>query len=562
MLYELGLLFTIAVCGWLALDPFLSAGRGRSYALGAMAVCAAIWSGAELLLQNTSDAREVWILRRALYLGAIFLPVSWFWLALQAYRGVGRRGSSWLAALCVVPSAFFYSSLFWAPDAYNLYEEGGVTRGPLFLGNLVWSWLLIVSGVACFAAVARRLRHASSGAFLALSTGSAVPLVGNALYLAGMVGPLDPTPILLGLGGLLLRAGVVDAGLASHLPFGRGDLLDQLDAGVLVSDISGEVVVANPAAHRLLREPRLLGGELDALLDQALRHPDRSIEVRRFPLETGMGVVGTGAILTDRTGAERAARRLQLAARLETVGFLTAGIAHEVNNPLAWIRSNLSQLDDLARKIASDEMIRRVGGPVCLSVDEAEQVIAETREGVEQIADLVDRLRSFARQDAGSDEVRPVSFERVAERAAEMARVGFGPDAIRIDAAPSPPVAGIETQLIQIVLNLLVNALQASDDEPDIDVVIGPRAPGVLLEVWDRGSGISDEALPHLFDPFFTTKPPGKGTGLGLSLSYDLARQHGGRLSADRREGGGAVFRLWIPAAEEGEPAAAPEGGA
>jgi signal transduction histidine kinase len=111
-------------------------------------------------------------------------------------------------------------------------------------------------------------------------------------------------------------------------------------------------------------------------------------------------------------------------------------------------------------------------------------------------------------------------------------------------------VLAAESQLVQIVLNLLVNAIQASGEDPDIELAIAPEAGGVSLRVCDRGSGIDEDALPNVFDPFFTTKGPGQGTGLGLSLSYDLARQNGGSLAAHNRKGGGATFVLWLPAAE------------
>jgi len=558
MLYELGLLFTIAVTGWLALDPLLStASRGRSMALSAMALAACIWASAELLLQRGGSADEIWVLRRFLYLGACALPVTWLWLAFRAARGFHRSSGGWFIALCALPSALFYSCLWWAPELYGDWSVVPPRRGPFFVANVGWTWLLISVGIAYFGVAARRLRQASSGAFPALVTAVMVPMVGNLLYLLGFLGAFDPTPILLGVAALLLRVGVIDSGLAAHLPFGRGDLLDQLEAGVLVSDMSGEVVVANPASHRLLREERLVGRPLDVLVDRALCHPDRSIEVRRFPLRTGMGEVGAGVVLTDRTEAEHAARRLQLAARLEAVGYLTAGIAHEVNNPLAYIRTNLGQLGDLAEALTKAEPGTKLEPELRDRAAEAGEVVAETREGVERIAHLVERLRSFARHDPDDDRGAPVPLVRAVERAVSMARVGFASDVIRVQAESTPPVLAAESQLVQIVLNLLVNAIQASGEDPDIELAIAPEAGGVSLRVCDRGSGIDEDALPNVFDPFFTTKGPGQGSGLGLSLSYDLARQNGGSLAAHNREGGGATFVLWLPAAEAGvEPQA------
>jgi signal transduction histidine kinase len=103
-------------------------------------------------------------------------------------------------------------------------------------------------------------------------------------------------------------------------------------------------------------------------------------------------------------------------------------------------------------------------------------------------------------------------------------------------------------------MNLLVNAIQASGEAPEIELEVRCAEGQVALSVCDRGPGIPDDFMPHIFDPFFTTKELGEGTGLGLSLSFDLARRHGGTLEAANRPGGGAAFTLWLPEAPEAEP--------
>jgi signal transduction histidine kinase len=574
MLYTLGLLATIAVCSWLALDPLLALGaraRSRSLALAALAACGGTWAAAELLLQFVEAPESRLALRRVLYLAGCFLPVTWVWLGVQAERGFGRSGGAWIAALAVLPSAFFWSTLFWAPGLLVEWVDDRVVRGPLFQAYLGWSYLLCAAGLAAFTRAAARMHRAGGMGLLALVPAVLVPVLGNFLYVLGAIGPEDPTPILLGGAALLVRVGVVDSGLAAHLPFARGDLLDQIDAGVVIADRTGEVVVANPAAHRLLREPVLVGAHLAHVLAGAAEHPERTLDVRRFPLRTGMGEVGYGAILTDRTDAERAARRLQLAARLEALGFLTAGIAHEVNNPLAYIHSNLAQLEELAKAMATSDGVAALDPRLRELGREAADVVGETREGVERIAALVKRLRGFARHDPAGDEQAAVSLARVAERAASMARMGFAPGSIRIEVESVAPVRSSENHLVQIVLNLLVNAIQSGEEDPDVEIRVGPCDGGASLAVLDRGPGISPEALKHIFDPFFSTRPDGVGTGLGLTLAYELARQHGGELSAENRPDGGACFTLWLPVeAEAGSadgceddatpPAAAPEG--
>jgi len=293
-----------------------------------------------------------------------------------------------------------------------------------------------------------------------------------------------------------------------------------------------------------------MGRRIDDLVEAVCARSDAAIEVRRFPLRSAVAVVGSAAFLADRTEAQHAERRLALAARLEALGFLTAGIAHEVNNPLAFIRANLSQLEKLACELSAPGVGDRLPMPARALVSEAAELVADTQEGVDRIVQLVARLRSFARSEPES-QARPalVDLARVAEAAAAMAAVGLPENSIRCRLAAVPPVRAVEGELVQIALNLLVNAVQASAGVPDVEIEVASEGEGVALRVRDRGCGLAPEVLPRVFDPFFTTKPPGVGTGLGLSLSYDLARRNGGRLEAANRDGGGAEFTLLLPPA-------------
>jgi signal transduction histidine kinase len=416
-----------------------------------------------------------------------------------------------------------------------------------------YAWTLIVIGWVYFARAAVRLRRAGLGRMVALAVGTLTPLLGNGIYLgAGTLGVVisDPTPVLLGLGALLIRMAVVDSGLALYLPLARSEVLEQIEVGIVVADLEGRIVDANWAARRLAEATDLLGRPIDALVDEVCRRPDAVIEVRRFPLRSAVAVVGSAAFLADRTEAQHAERRLALAARLEALGFLTAGIAHEVNNPLAFIRANLAQLEKLACELNAPGVGDRLAPPVRGLVAEAAEVVADTQEGVDRIAQLVARLRSFARSEPESEtQAQLVSLARVAESAVAMASVGLPEGAIRCRLAPAPPVRAVEGELVQIALNLLVNAVQASPGVPDVEVEVREAEAGVVLQVRDRGCGLGPEVLPRVFDPFFTTKPPGVGTGLGLSLSYDLARRNDGRLEAANRPDGGAEFTLWLPPA-------------
>jgi two-component system NtrC family sensor kinase len=338
------------------------------------------------------------------------------------------------------------------------------------------------------------------------------------------------------------------------------DVVDQLDVGVLVADLEGRIVRANPAAIELVELGELSGQPMSQALAALQQRPDKVIETRAIALNGPDGATGHALILTDRTEAERARRRLELGGRLEALGSLTAGIAHEVNNPLAFIQSNLSVLEDTAKSLREPEV--RVGWSPGLeeAVDDMGALLEETREGLERIRDLVARLKSFARTPDLEATPVEVHLDRAIRQAAAIATLGHAHDIIRIEGGAGFRVTSIETAVFQILVNLLLNAVQAAEAEPEVRVHVGPEDGGVLIQVEDHGPGIATHLLPRIFDPFFTTKPT--GTGLGLSLSYDLARRLGGHLSAANREVGGACFTLWLPAElparEESADAAAP----
>jgi signal transduction histidine kinase len=558
---DLGLLATVAICGWIALDLLVSSGwRRRSFAFAAMAAAAALWAGGDLLLQTARSPAEVLFARRIDYLGICALPIAFAAVAAQSARSRWWRSARSVIAVAALPPIAVYSCLFWNSAAWFVdYSVHPPQRGPIFYVHMAYSWLLVSVASIYFAKTALRLRRASPGRMFALAAGTLMPLAGNFVHILVLPSIADPTPVLLGFGALLIRYAVLESGLSLYLPLARADVLEQLEVGIVVADLEGRVVDANRAARALACCADPVGQHLDDLLRIALARRDVAVEVRTLPLRTAVAEVGVAGLLEDRSDARRTEQRLQLAARLEALGFLTAGIAHEVNNPLAFIRANLSQLEKLAHELADARAKGDLPPGLNATVADAGELVEDTQEGVERIAALVMRLKSFARNDPHDPGRRTrTELARVADAAIALACVGLPPGAIRRIEWPAPSVWAVEGDLVQIALNLLVNAVQASEQVVDIEVEVAPTEGGVALRVRDRGSGIDERALPRLFDPFFTTKPPGLGTGLGLSLSYDLARRNGGRLEChNRSDGPGAEFVLWLPAAREeelGEP--------
>src|SRR5690606_11443390 len=157
-------------------------------------------------------------------------------------------------------------------------------RGPLFWALTAYAWTLIGVGWIYFARAAVRLRRAGLGRMVVLAVGTLTPLIGNATYLGVSALGLaiqDPTPVLLGVGALLIRMAVVDSGLALYLPLARSELLEQIEVGILVADLEGRVVDANWAARRLTGASDLIGRSIDALIEALCDRPDAVIEVRR-----------------------------------------------------------------------------------------------------------------------------------------------------------------------------------------------------------------------------------------------------------------------------------------
>jgi len=232
-------------------------------------------------------------------------------------------------------------------------------------------------------------------------------------------------------------------------------------------------------------------------------------------------------------------RRRAQSEKLATIGQLAAGVVHEINNPVAFIRSNLDFLE------------RGVLGAAPPSREELAEVLAETRAGVERVRQIVADLQGFSRMDA--EEPTECSLVDVVSDAARIARLRLKHVArLELDVPEAlPPVYAVRRRLAQVLLNLLVNAGDALEEHrrAGSTVRVTGRREGarVVLLVEDNGPGFAPDVLPHLFEAFFTTKGPEKGTGLGLALSRELVQQFGGSLVAENRPEGGARLRLELP---------------
>ena len=260
-------------------------------------------------------------------------------------------------------------------------------------------------------------------------------------------------------------------------------------------------------------------------------------------------VIGAGVDVTDRKEIQL---RLQISDRMASIGTLAAGVAHGINNPLAYVIANL---DYVRNKLALPW--DALSPP---EIREVRDLLDESLEGADRVRRIVGDLRSFSRQ--GDDRVQAVDLSRVIERALNMAMNEIRHRArVVLMLDPVPRVIGTESKLGQVVLNLLVNAAQAIEagnvENNSITVrTLLDKFGRPRLEIQDTGVGIPEEYLRRVFDPFFTTKPVGVGTGLGLSISHRIVSEFGGEIGIESENRQGTL--VWM-ALEAAPPEPAPQ---
>jgi two-component system NtrC family sensor kinase len=266
----------------------------------------------------------------------------------------------------------------------------------------------------------------------------------------------------------------------------------------------------------------------------------------RFLVTKKACFTGTGGepflvvVIQDITERKRLETQLRLADRMASVGTLANGFAHEINNPIAYVSSNLSFL---AEELSRDAVL-----PTQLA--EMREAIAESQQGVGRVRDIIQALQTFAQ--GATEERRPVDVHHAIESALMLMSKDLQRRArLERELAPVPSVLGSEAQLGQVLINLLKNALLALAQRPiernTIRVATRSTAGWVHIEVEDNGQGMSPEVQQRIFDPFFTTWPE-SGTGLGLSISHSLIRLMGGWIETQSTQGQGSTFRLVLPA--------------
>ncbi len=227
--------------------------------------------------------------------------------------------------------------------------------------------------------------------------------------------------------------------------------------------------------------------------------------------------------------------------KMAFLGQLAAGVAHEINNPVGYVMSNLETLsDDMIRFLDGDR-----GGPD-LDPEELREMLAESRAGLAQVRDIVSRLKNFARPDEAEPEL--ANLNDVVEGSVKMVWNQLKHRCtVHKELGDLPSILCRPGQLGQVFTNLLVNAAQAITEQGVIRIETRAGLHDITVSISDTGVGIPREHLDVLFTPFFTTKPPGQGTGLGLAVSYGIVTAHGGTIEVASRPGEGSRFTVSIP---------------
>jgi PAS domain S-box-containing protein len=263
-------------------------------------------------------------------------------------------------------------------------------------------------------------------------------------------------------------------------------------------------------------------------------------------------VTGYVGVMIDATRHREAEMQLALASRLAALGTLVAGVAHEVNNPLAATLSDLELALSVVKEVqgrvqGSDAIDREVEGH---RLDEVVEELEDAQEGARRIDRIVKELKIFARPDLSR---QVVSLADIVRKAMLWLPAAVGKAAtVGVKDGGAPVVQASFGQIEQVVVNLVTNAAKATKPgkHGSILIRIGPGSPGTArLDVVDQGTGIAPELLGRIFEPFFSTREVGKGMGLGLAVSHAIVKSHGGRLTVESEVGKGSTFRVELPAA-------------
>jgi two-component system NtrC family sensor kinase len=300
--------------------------------------------------------------------------------------------------------------------------------------------------------------------------------------------------------------------------------------------------------------PALPEGEMECELRRDGRSPLAVAVVARTLCDRQGLEIGTLVVVRDLSELVSLRERVLLSGRLAAVGELAAGIAHEINNPLAFVRANLSLLRQhwasVEEALAKE---KAAGAETSALLGEGEELLEESLEGVDRATRIVRDVRGLAH--GGGRQPETAILERLLDGVLRIAGPQLrGRIAVSTDMPDDSPVRCAPQELQQVFLNLVLNAAQAIEDRGSIRVRVRRENGFVVTSIEDDGCGIDPAIRDRIFDPFFTTKGVGEGTGLGLGIAYGIVRQHGGDIVVESEPGRGTCFCVHLPVATDTLP--------
>ena len=255
---------------------------------------------------------------------------------------------------------------------------------------------------------------------------------------------------------------------------------------------------------------------------------------------------------------EEAQQQLLQSEKMAAIGQLAAGVAHEINNPIGFVNSNLGTLKTYIENLmtvvdayegADPDKIAaaKKGADLEFLRDDLPSLVKESQDGLSRVTKIVQDLKDFSHVDQADLQDADLNAGIESTLNVVWNELKYKAEVVR-ELTDIPLVSCVPAQINQVFMNLLVNAAQAIDQRGKITVRSGTADGFAWFEIEDTGKGMSEEVKRRIFEPFYTTKPVGKGTGLGLSISYDIiVKKHGGRLDVTSTPGVGSVFKIWLP---------------
>ncbi len=530
------------------------------------------------------------------------IPVAWVMFALRLTRSESDFVRKLKYLLLIIPfftillvSAYPRLSFFYTGHSVSLigqYSTLDTRYGPFFWVFGAHAYLLLIVGAMII------LKYIYSDSLYVrrqvffVSLGTALPLMANILYILPL--PFfthkDYTPLAFSLAGLLFFISIYWHRFLEVIPYARNIIIDEMDQALLILDHEGSVIDANRSFLDLFALDKGIIGKNVNTLEPVWPYIDREYLSQKdlFEVVLAMGekritcsvrikpilMEGNreyGRLITfsdisllvglynekldllkkmEETYQKLNSTKLQLIHKdkLAAIGHISAGMAHEIKNPLSFLTSNHRYLYKQLEKMKSDP-----GLDVYADIlTEIWEVLDDSGEGMQRILDVVNNLLDFSRKEGEDTMDHEFDLNSGVERTLKILKGTINPSlSVEKDLGSLPGIECFSSEINQVMLNLLTNAVQAAEEEltPDSSVKVKTWAADqkVAFSITNTGAPIKEESLKKVFDPFFTTKIAGKGTGLGLSIASDIVvKRHNGTIDIDRR-GEYTVFTVSLP---------------